>query len=82
MAFGGLTLRDLEYVTAVAEFGSFTVAAEHCAVSQPSLSTQVRKVGSNSASGSSSAPDAVSASPGSARWSWHRRAACWVRRGA
>src|SRR3954453_22728778 len=44
MAFAGLTLRDLEYVAAVAEFGSFTVAAERCAVSQPSLSTQVRKV--------------------------------------
>lgn len=44
VSFGGLTLRDLEYVAAVAEFGSFTAAAEACGVSQPSLSAQVRKV--------------------------------------
>lgn len=44
MAFSGLTLRDLEYVVAVEEAGSFTGAAERCSVSQPSLSVQVRKV--------------------------------------
>lgn len=44
MSFGGLTLRDLEYVVAVADEGSFTAAAARCAVAQPSLSAQVRKV--------------------------------------
>jgi LysR family transcriptional regulator, hydrogen peroxide-inducible genes activator len=42
--FLGLSLRDLEYVLAVAQAGSFTAAAEACAVSQPSLSMQIRKV--------------------------------------
>jgi LysR family hydrogen peroxide-inducible transcriptional activator len=40
----GLSLRDLEYVVAVADLGSFVRAAEHCNVSQPSLSAQVRKI--------------------------------------
>jgi LysR family hydrogen peroxide-inducible transcriptional activator len=44
MAFSGLTLRDLEYAVEVARTGSFTAAAGHCAVSQPTLSAQVRKV--------------------------------------
>lgn len=44
MSFGGLTLRDLEYVVEVARTCSFTAAAQHCAVSQPTLSAQVRKV--------------------------------------
>jgi LysR family transcriptional regulator, hydrogen peroxide-inducible genes activator len=44
MSFGGLSLRDLEYVVAVADEGSFTAAAARCAVAQPSLSAQVRKV--------------------------------------
>jgi LysR family transcriptional regulator, hydrogen peroxide-inducible genes activator len=44
MSFGGLSLRDIEYVVAIADTGSFTAAAEHCGVSQPSLSGQVRKV--------------------------------------
>ena len=44
MSFGGLTLRDLEYVVAVADEGSFTAAASRCAVAQPSLGAQVRKV--------------------------------------
>lgn len=44
MRFLGLSLRDLEYVVAVADTGSFTAAAAACAVSQPSLSMQIRKV--------------------------------------
>ena len=44
MTLAGLSLRDLEYVVAVADKGSFVAAAEHCHVSQPSLSSQVRKV--------------------------------------
>lgn len=39
-----LTLRDLEYVVAVAERRHFGQAAAACHVSQPALSTQVRKV--------------------------------------
>lgn len=39
-----LTLRDLEYVTALADTGQFITAAERCGVSQPTLSTQVAKV--------------------------------------
>lgn len=38
------TLRQLEYVVAVAETGQFVEAATRCAVSQPSLSRQVREV--------------------------------------
>jgi LysR family hydrogen peroxide-inducible transcriptional activator len=38
------TLRQLQYVAAVAAEGGFGVAAERCAVSQPSLSAQVAKV--------------------------------------
>ncbi|MFC7398059.1 LysR substrate-binding domain-containing protein [Chelatococcus sp. GCM10030263] len=44
MNFSGLSLRDLEYVVAVADHGSFVRAAEHCRVAQPSLSAQVRKL--------------------------------------
>lgn len=44
MSFGGLSLRDIEYVVSVAATGSFTAAAEACGVAQPSLSAQVRKV--------------------------------------
>lgn len=44
MAFSGISLRDLEYVVAVADRGSFVAAAEQCRVSQPSLSAQVRKI--------------------------------------
>jgi LysR family transcriptional regulator, hydrogen peroxide-inducible genes activator len=44
MTLAGLSLRDLEYVVAVADKGSFVAAAERCHVSQPSLSSQVRKV--------------------------------------
>lgn len=38
------TLRQLEYVVAIADEGSFGLAASHCHVSQPGLSTQVREV--------------------------------------
>jgi LysR family hydrogen peroxide-inducible transcriptional activator len=44
MTLSGLSLRDLEYVVAVAELGSFVKAAERCHVSQPSLSVQVAKL--------------------------------------
>lgn len=44
MNLSGLSLRDLEYVVAIAEHGSFVRAAEHCRVAQPSLSAQVRKL--------------------------------------
>ncbi|CAO3419541.1 Hydrogen peroxide-inducible genes activator _ OxyR [Azospirillum doebereinerae] len=40
----GLSLRDLEYAVAVAEQRHFGKAAERCAVSQPSLSAQIRKL--------------------------------------
>lgn len=44
MNLSGLNLRDLEYVVAVAELGSFVKAAERCHVAQPSLSVQVSKL--------------------------------------
>jgi LysR family transcriptional regulator, hydrogen peroxide-inducible genes activator len=44
MNLSGLSLRDLEYVVAVAELGSFVKAAERCHVSQPSLSVQISKL--------------------------------------
>lgn len=44
MNLAGLSFRDLEYVVRVAELRHFGKAAEACAVSQPTLSTQVRKL--------------------------------------
>lgn len=44
MIFQGLSLRDLEYLVAVADHGHFGRAADACRVSQPSLSAGVRKV--------------------------------------
>jgi len=44
MSLSGLSLRDLEYVVAVADRASFVQAAAHCHVSQPSLSIQIRKL--------------------------------------
>ncbi|MDE8347024.1 MAG: LysR substrate-binding domain-containing protein [Acidocella sp.] len=43
-SLSGLSLRDLEYVEAVAELQHFGRAAERCNVSQPALSEQVRKL--------------------------------------
>jgi LysR family transcriptional regulator, hydrogen peroxide-inducible genes activator len=39
-----ITLKDLTYVLAVAEFKSFSRAAEACTVSQPALSKQIRVI--------------------------------------
>lgn len=39
-----MNLRDIEYILAVAEHKSFSAAATFCNVSQPSLSTQIKKV--------------------------------------
>jgi len=43
-SLAGFSLRDLEYVEAVAELKHFGRAAERCHVSQPALSEQVRKL--------------------------------------
>lgn len=37
-------IRQLQYIVAVADTGSFTLAAERCSVSQPGLSSQVRRL--------------------------------------
>ena len=37
-----MTIIQLEYLLAVANYGSFSLAAEKCFVTQPSLSMQVR----------------------------------------
>lgn len=39
-----MNLRDLEYVVAVADLRSFSAAAEQCHVSQPTLSSQIKKL--------------------------------------
>ena len=39
-----MNLRDLEYLVAVAEHRHFGRAAEACFVSQPTLSTQLKKL--------------------------------------
>ena len=39
-----MTLTQLEYTLAVAEEGNFTIAAEKCFVTQPTLSMQVQKL--------------------------------------
>ena len=44
MSLSGLSLRDLEYLVAVAELRHFGRAARQCGVSQPALSAQVRKL--------------------------------------
>ena len=44
MNISALTLRDLEYLIAVADRRHFGKAAESCHVSQPSLSVQIRKI--------------------------------------
>ena len=37
-----MTIIQLEYLLAVANCGSFSQAAEHCFVTQPSLSMQIK----------------------------------------
>ena len=37
-----MTIVQLEYLVAVAQYGSFSVAAEKCFVTQPSLSVQIK----------------------------------------
>jgi LysR family hydrogen peroxide-inducible transcriptional activator len=44
MNISWLTLRDLQYLTAVADYRHFGKAAQACHVSQPALSAQVRKI--------------------------------------
>jgi LysR family hydrogen peroxide-inducible transcriptional activator len=44
VSLAGLSLRDLEYLVAVAETRHFGKAARQCCVSQPALSAQVRKL--------------------------------------
>ncbi|MEG0498346.1 MAG: LysR family transcriptional regulator, partial [Alistipes sp.] len=39
-----MTIIQLEYLLAVANCGSFSIAAEHCFVTQPSLSMQVKSL--------------------------------------
>ena len=42
-----MNLRDLRYLVAVAEYRNFNQAAEKCFISQPTLSTQIKKVEEN-----------------------------------
>lgn len=44
VSFSGLSLRDLEYLVAVGEHLHFGKAAEHCGVSPPALSAQIKKL--------------------------------------
>src|SRR5688572_5952112 len=44
MNISWLTIRDLEYLTALAEHRHFGKAAKACHVSQPALSAQIQKV--------------------------------------
>ena len=39
-----MNIRDLRYIVAVADLKSFVRAAEHCCVSQPTLSMQIKKL--------------------------------------
>lgn len=39
-----MTITQLKYILAVAEYKNFTVAAEHCFVTQPTLSMQIQKL--------------------------------------
>lgn len=39
-----MNLRDLRYLIAVADLRSFVQASEHCHISQPTLSTQIKKL--------------------------------------
>ena len=44
MSLAGISLRDLEYLVAVADLRHFGNAAVQCGVSQPALSGQIRKL--------------------------------------
>lgn len=44
MNIAGLTLRDLQYLVAVAQHGHFGKASRACHVSQPALSGQIKKI--------------------------------------
>jgi LysR family transcriptional regulator, hydrogen peroxide-inducible genes activator len=39
-----MNLRDLRYLVAIADLRSFVQAADHCFISQPTLSTQIKKM--------------------------------------
>ncbi len=39
-----MTIVQLEYLIAVANYGSFSLASDHCYVTQPSLSTQIKNL--------------------------------------
>ena len=39
-----MTITQLKYILAVAEHQNFTIAAAHCAVTQPTLSMQIQKL--------------------------------------
>ena len=39
-----MTITQLKYVLAVAEHQNFTIASEHCFVTQPTLSMQIQKL--------------------------------------
>ena len=39
-----MTFTQLQYVLAIAEYRNFTLAAEHCHVTQPTLSMQIQKM--------------------------------------
>jgi len=39
-----MTLAQIEYIMVLAEYGSFSIAAEKCSVTQPTISTQLRKL--------------------------------------
>lgn len=39
-----MTITQLKYILALAEYQNFTIAAEHCSVTQPTLSMQIQKL--------------------------------------
>jgi len=39
-----MTITQLKYVLAVAEYKNFTIASKHCFVTQPTLSMQIQKL--------------------------------------
>ena len=42
--YNNMTLTQLEYIIAVQDYGTFSRAAEHCFVTQPTLSMQIQKL--------------------------------------